>query len=182
MSWSGIDSSCLRADRPYVRCPPMTFRLFALVALTLSLAPAGCQQLENDLGGSSAGGGVDAGPLGSVCCEGAGSCSDGLACCQMEGNACDGDYDCCGGLCSGSTCASSGNTACSASLGSRCTSAATCACTTDDDCCQAGTGAVCTNSSVTTAGKRCCLTTGIPCGGNGDCCSGNCDATQLTCN
>jgi hypothetical protein len=34
---------------------------------------------------------------------------------------------------------------------------------------------------VTTAGKRCCLSTGIPCGGNGDCCSGSCDSSQLVC-
>jgi hypothetical protein len=149
---------------------------FALVAPTLL---AGCQQLASDLGGGTVT--TDAGTTGSVCCGG-GSCADGLPCCVTEGSACTADYDCCGGLCSGGTCVSSGATSCGAALGSRCTSVATCACTTDEDCCQVGTGAVCTNSSVTTAGKRCCLQAGIPCGGNGDCCSGNCDSAAQTCN
>jgi hypothetical protein len=141
----------------------------------------GCQQLQNDLGGGSVGVGTDAGTTGSVCING-GSGADGLDCCQTEGAACDGDYDCCGGLCSSGACTSSGADGCSAALGSRCTSVATCGCTMDSDCCQVNTGAVCDESSVTTAGKRCCLTTGTPCGGNGDCCSGNCDSSLLTCN
>ncbi len=156
------------------------------------VAASGCQQLEQDLEGSGGGGGVDAGPYGSVCCGGSGSCADGLNCCAEEGSACGGDYDCCGGLCSGGggdgfgnggggTCVASANVSGSAVLGSRCTTNASCACTTDDDCYQEATGAVCTNSTVTTAGKRCCLTTGIPCGGDGDCCSGSCDPTQLAC-
>jgi len=154
----------------------MSFLILVGLAMT-----SACQALENDLGGGSSGGGVDAGTLGSVCCGGTGSCADGLPCCVEEGAECTGDFDCCGGLCSSGTCASSGNTACSASLGSRCTNKASCACTTDDDCCQENTGAVCSNSSVTTAGKRCCLTMGIPCEGNGDCCSGSCDGTTLVC-
>ncbi len=157
-----------------------SFSLATIFALGPGLVPTyGCQQLANDLGGGSTDA-VDAGPLGSVCTNG-GSGADGLECCQTEGAACDGDYECCGGLCSGGACAPSGNTGCSASLGSRCTSNATCACTTDEDCCQEPTGAVCTNSVVTTAGKRCCLNTGIPCGGNGDCCSGSCDSSTAAC-
>jgi len=158
---------------PRLSASPMVSLLIAVGLV----APAGCQQLASDLGGGSVA--TDAGP--AVCVNG-GSGADGLECCQAEGSACGGDYDCCGGLCSGGSCVSSGNTACSAALGSRCRAAASCACATDDDCCQQPTGAVCTNSSVTTSGKRCCLSMGIPCGGDGDCCSGSCDATTLACN
>lgn len=156
----------------------MPISLLALHTLAL-VAVAGCQQLEQDLTGGSGSGGDDAGAYGSVC-VGAGSGADGLACCQEDG-ACTADYECCGGLCSSGACTSSGNTGCTAALGSRCTSASLCACTTSDDCCQESTGAVCDQSAVTTAGKRCCLTTGTPCGGDGDCCSGSCDATSVTC-
>ncbi len=145
-----------------------------------------CQYLD---AGES--GGVDAGPLGSVCCGGNGSCSDGLECCSAAGSACDYDYECCGGLCSGTnmgsgligsasgTCVSAGNTDCSAALGSRCTTDDTCSCSSDSDCCDVN--ASCSASVVTSKGKRCCLPTGQPCGGDGDCCSNSCDPTELSC-
>lgn len=174
-----------RWSLPFVVAP-------VFLLLGAASGPDACDGLDG--GGGDAGGSTSpasTGPYGSVCCGGTGSCTDGLQCCVQEGGSCSGDYDCCGGLCTGGdagdlgtgggTCAASGNAGCIAALGSRCPSMATCACATDDDCCQEGTGAVCGASSVTSEGKRCCLSTGIPCGGNGDCCSGSCDETQLAC-
>jgi hypothetical protein len=160
--------------------------VLAVVAALGCTGSLGCQQLLQDLGGGASTGDASTNTTGPVCVNG-GNGADGLECCQEEGAACGGDYDCCGGLCSGDgvdgtgTCVSSGNTSCVAALGSRCKTVESCACATSDDCCQEGTGAVCTSSPVTTVGKRCCLQTGIPCGGDGDCCSGSCDPTQLTC-
>jgi hypothetical protein len=154
----------------------------AVLSLSLTLpvsALVGCQQLADDLGG---GAGSDASVSGSVCVGGENSSGvDGLPCCLANGEGCSGDYDCCDGLCSGGACASSGSTSCSAALGSRCATVATCGCSTDDDCCQEATGAVCSLSAYTSPSKRCCLNTGIPCGGDADCCSGTCDPAAATC-
>jgi hypothetical protein len=114
--------------------------------------------------------------LGSMCI-GSGNGADGLACCATGNDDCTGDYDCCGGSCMGGACTSIGSD-CTASLGSRCTTPESCSCTTDSDCCQQATGAICSNSTVTTSGQRCCLMTGTSCGGDGDCCSGSCDTAQ----
>jgi hypothetical protein len=150
--------------------------VFALVACL------GCQQLDSALGGGSNGdGGTTMTVYGSVCCgdNSDETCSDGLPCCTGTGDMCANDYECCAGLCSGGMCAVSDPTL-TAELGSRCTSTATCGCsiTADGDDCFQG---VCSASVVTSAGKRCCLDTGVPCGADGDCCSDQCDSTMFVC-
>lgn len=131
----------------------------------------------------------DAGPVGaqtSVCCGGGGNCTDNATCCVSVGAACQSDYECCSGSCSGGACVqNASNPQCKDALGSRCNQGQ-CACTKDDDCCVGS----CTTSTVSSLGngaadggdsQRCCLSSGSPCGSNYDCCSGGCRGDTLQC-
>ena len=75
---------------------------FLLAAAVASAGLLGCQQLEQDLEGAGGGGGIDADRSGACAAAAAGAVRTASVL-RRRGDPCTGDFDCCGGLCSGAT-------------------------------------------------------------------------------
>jgi hypothetical protein len=153
------------------------FRAGFLTLALLSLAASGNPCDDTGSSGNSTPA-PSVGPNGSVCVSDTNEGTDGTPCCGSVNDACQNDYECCTGSCSGSgdggsTCGDPAVTTCIDGLSSRCTTGE-CECTSDDDCCIG----VCAPTALPGTGPattlRCCQPAGQPCGTNADCCDLSC--------
>jgi hypothetical protein len=160
----------------------MNLRIPCFAVALLSLAATG-DPCSGDDSSSGNGATTNYGPNGAVC-----EVFLPVTCCAAVDEPCNDNNDCCTGNCSGSsgggdggglgggfgdagsTCAEPANNECTVALSSRCNTGQ-CACASDNDCCLGS----CVAAAIPgTTGHRCCLTSGLPCDVNADCCSLTC--------